>query len=275
MSPLRPARYFLIATLCGGAVGASAEGPAGSGMSSTGDAVLQPNRVVAGSAVAGPTAPAIRREFDLADTILGEAARNWGYGHFSIPLTREDYGLEASHPAYVNALAIQWQHQPDSGNRLTVNAQRADSARLANDAVQSSVSGASASLAWRRQFQSEAQVTGRFYLGDEDSRDSALGRSARRYYGLEFEGRYPLWRDHAPFAGFRWQRSDVDAVDGYGIGTSLRNESGSRFAAGWDWRISPNWDLRAQANYRFLDDGSDPAETDRTHFYFSSRYGFR
>jgi hypothetical protein len=85
-----------------------------------------------------------------------------------------------------------------------------------------------------------------------------------------------LWRDHAPFASLTWQRSNVETQGNTGTANSLlRRESFSHLGAGWNWQVSPSWDVRAEANYLLVDDSAEAVEFDRTQLYFSTHYGFR
>jgi hypothetical protein len=215
-----------------------------------------------------------RRETDLAG-LFGDAARKWGSDRFSVPLSQEEQYLDARRAQYLNALAIEWQHSLNDANRLTLSAHYGD--RVYSDPELPGASGTAAAFAWSRRLGGESRLTGRLYMGDEDNRDRSLGYGTRRYYGLELVGRYALWRDHAPFASLAWQRSDYNALEN-GVPApvnSLRHDSVSRLAAGWSWQILSNWDLRAEANYRFMEDSTELLDSDRTQLHFSTRYGFR
>lgn len=185
-----------------------------------------------------------------------------------------EQGRDAKRLLDSHVLAIEWQHNIDPVQRWLLSAQYGD--RVRTDSAASAATRNSAALGWSRQFDNASQMTGRLFLGDEDDRLRLNGYGARRYYGLQFEGRYALWRDHAPFAGLSWEHNDYDAVDvGAAAGPLLHSEAISRFTAGWSWQVSPLFDVRAEARYRLTDEVSDPAEQDRTQFYFRTRYGFR
>lgn len=215
-----------------------------------------------------------RDETDLA-RFFGNALGEWGNSRFSIPLVHEQWRRDAQRSLAVNALAIQWEHSLNSDNLMSLSARYGD--RVATDTEQRVASGTAAVLSWSGLVGNDSRLTGRLFVGDEDARDPNLGYAARRYVGLELEGRYSLWRDHAPFAGFAWQRNDYQPLDhnGGAYHGALRSSSRSWLAAGWSWQIESNWDLRAEANYRVLDEVFDAPDTDRTQFFFSTRYGFR
>lgn len=217
-----------------------------------------------------------RDEVDLA-RFFGSALREWGSNRFSIPVSREQWRRDSQRSLAVNALAIQWEHSLNPDHLLSVSARYGD--RVASDTEQRALSGTAAVFSWSSLFRNDSRLTGRLFVGDEDARDPSLGYAGRRYVGLEVEGRYTLWRDHAPFAGFAWQRNDYQPLDANANGGAyhgtLRHSSRSWLAAGWSWQIESNWDLRAEANYRVLDDVFDAPDADRTQFFFSTRYGFR
>jgi hypothetical protein len=222
-----------------------------------------------------------RTKTDLLLSFTGETL-SWGNNRFTVPLQQELWSLDSRRSMVTNALAIEWQHSMNASNMLTLSARRGDS--LYSDAVLPGPSPRSgpassdtaATLSWSSLFGGESRVIGQFYAGDEDTRERGNGNTDRRYFGLLVEGRYGLWRDHAPFASFKWQRSQSEMLSDNGAVISpLRREDYSHFGAGWNWRVSPSWDIRAEAHYLLADDSAEAAELDRTQFYFSTRYGFR
>jgi hypothetical protein len=213
-------------------------------------------------------------EADLA-RFFGSAVREWGNSRFSVPLRHEQWQLDAQRSLLVNALAIQWEHSLESGSLMSLSARYGDG--VLSDTERRALSGTAAVFSWSSLFGNDTRLIGRVFVGDEEARDRSIRYAARRYVGLEIEGRYSLWRDHAPFAGLAWQRNDYQALDSNGVPSysMWRSESVSRLAAGWAWQIQPHWDLRAEANYRMADETLDAVEGDRTQFYFTTRYGFR
>ena len=196
----------------------------------------------------------------------------WGNNRFAVPLRQETWRLDSQHSLLVNALAIEWQHSMNAANLLTLSARYGDS--LSNDPELPNVSGKTATLSWNSLFGGESRVSGRFYMGDEEAQ--SVTSSEHRYFGMHFEGRYALWRDHTPFASLLWQRNYYEALDNAGLnGSLLRHDSFSRLAAGWNWQVTPGWDMRAEANYRLSVDSVDAVDVDRTQLYFSTHYGFR
>ena len=217
-------------------------------------------------------------EVDLA-RFFGGGVLEWGNNRFALPLKTETWHLDSRRSLLVNALAIEWQHSMNAANSLTLSARR-DSLysdpELPGPSTSSgqASSGTTATLSWSSLFGAESRVSGRLYAGDEEAKASSNGE--RRYFGMHLEGRYGLWRDHAPFASLLWQRSNTGILDNTGsTGSLYRRENFSRFAAGWNWQVSPSWDVRAEANYRLADDSAEAGEFDRTQLYFSTRYGFR
>jgi hypothetical protein len=232
------------------------------------------NPVLASESGAGQELQLMNRtEVDLGRTFAGEAL-TWGNNRFSVPVQQETWRLDSRRSLLINALAIEWQHSVGATNLLTLGARYGDS--LYSDPALSGASGTAATVSWSTLFGGESRVIGRLYVGDEEAKERTNGNTDHRYYGLHLEGRYGLWRDHSPFASLKWQRNNYELPDSNGLSGSLfRNESFSRFAAGWNWQVRPSWDVRAEANYRLTDDTVDAAESDRTQLHFSTRYGFR
>jgi hypothetical protein len=217
--------------------------------------------------------PVSRTDLDLAHFFGGETL-SWGSSRILMPFRHEEWSLDTQHSLLVNALAIEWQHNVNADNLVTLSA-RYDSSLYSN-AELPRASGTAATLSWSGLFASDSRISGKLFVGDQDAHERRSGNGGR-FYGLQLEGHYTLWRDHAPFASLQWQRNNYDAVDPTAQGGSLlRQESISRFAAGWNWQVRPSWDVRAEANYRLPDDSTaDVPEIDRTQLYFSTRYGFR
>ena len=214
-----------------------------------------------------------RTETDLLRSFAGETL-NWGNNRFTVPLQQETWRLDSRRSLLINALTIEWQHSMNASNFMTLSARRGDS--MYTDTESAGSSGTAATLSWSSLFGGESRIIGRLYAGDESAKERSNGNADRRYFGLQVEGRYNLWRDHAPFASLKWQRSNYDMSGSAATaGPLLRSDSSSRLGAGWNWQVSPSWDVRAEASYRLADDSADAAESDRTQLYFSSRYGFR
>lgn len=192
-----------------------------------------------------------------------------------MPVFQAEQRRDLRRPIMTNALAIEWQHALTSAQQLSLSAQYSDQVNL--DTARLAATGSGAAFSLSHQFGRDSQVAGQLFLGDEGIKSRANGYGARRYYGMVFEGRTSLWRDHTPFASLSWQRNDYEGLDGNGpaAGSALRSESISRFGAGWAWQVMPHLDLRAEAQYRLNEESLDPAEQDRLQFYFRSRYGFR
>jgi hypothetical protein len=193
----------------------------------------------------------------------------------NFPVVRFQQQQDPNRALLSSALAIEWQHQLNGSQRFSLSAQYRDQVQTRTDTL--NASGNSAAFGWSQQVSQSSLLSSQLYLGDEGMKDRASGYSNRRYYGLAFEGRYSLWRDHTPFASLSWQRNEYDTLEpvANGNGAAPRSEGVSRFIAGWTWQVTPVLNLRAEAQYRLTDEVFDPSEQDRLQFYFRSRYGFR
>jgi hypothetical protein len=220
------------------------------------------------------TLPLSRSSSDRAG-LLNAGALEWENGRVSLLPGTDQKLPESRRPLSVKGLAMEWQPSAMTNNLFTFTARSNDWRNGDTDALVRA--GTAAALSWSTLFGGASLVTGRLFAGDEETQDRSNGYNARRYYGLLLEGRYSLWREHAPFASLSWQRNDYDLVDSV-LSASVpatHRENSSRIAAGWNWQIQQNWGLRAEANYRLTDGLLDSTESDRTQFYFSTRYGFR
>jgi hypothetical protein len=216
----------------------------------------------------GPEPSKDRRDFSL----LPDASVGTGDDSTALLAPRfSDRSLDAASPRRRGLLSLDWQHAVTDAQSWGMSAQYGDYG-YGDAEAPSAGSARAAAVSWSTLLGSDARVSGQLFLGDESAREPAAGLLPRRYYGLLLEGRYALGREHAPFASLRWQRSDIENGDSI---SDWRRESESRFAAGWNWQIRGDWDLRAEASYRFLEDSQEPIETDRTRFGVSTRYGFR
>lgn len=262
----------------------------GTGMESTDRAVIEqaaesdrPWLMPAFASTGAASTPQLisRTKTDLLRSFTGETL-NWGNNRFTIPLQQESWRLDSRRSLLMNALAIEWQHSVNASNYLNLSARHRDS--LYSDIVvpgssisqKQTSSETAATLSWSSLFGGESRVIGQFFAGDEDTKLSGYGNLDNRFFGLQIEGRYGLWRDHAPFASIKWQRNYLEMQGEKGaILSPLNRDNFSNFRAGWNWQVSPSWDVRAEANYLLPDDSVEAAELDRTQFYFSTRYGFR
>lgn len=239
-------------------------------------AVLAAGVVRAGDSVlpggTGPAPEAARDQFDFS--LLPVAPAGLADDSSALLAPRfSDRSLDAVSPRRRGLLSLDWQHALTDAQLLGVSAQYGDYG-YGDIETPSAGSARAAAVSWSALFGSDARLSGQLFLGDENAREPGTGLLPRRYYGLLLEGRYMLGREHAPFASLRWQRSDIDNGNG-DSSSDWRRESESRFAAGWNWQIRSDWDVRAEASYRFLEDAPELTDTDRTRFGVSTQYGFR
>jgi len=92
--------------------------------------------------------------------------------------------------------------------------------------------------------------------------------------GVTLGGRVTLFKTHSPYISFQSLRASYDEAaleDPLAPSPEI-----SRFTAGWDWQVRPNWRLRAEADYTLEDDFSLSLDRyDRSRVLFSTRFDFR
>jgi len=174
-----------------------------------------------------------------------------------------------------NALGIKWRHRFGDSNHLTVGAQygRASSAGYDNADPRTS-SSTLATVSWTSSWgQDRSAVTGSVFFGDEKAQTANLGALTRQVYGLAVGGKWAISENHTPFVSYRYQT-------GYGaeapINTSLfEYDNATYLSAGWNWQVSSNWSLKAEADFAYQRPTLDLLNTNGTRLFFTTRYDFR
>ena len=196
-----------------------------------------------------------------------------GDDRFSLPVAHRQGWDEQGDYLSLNSVALEWRrplgmhHLLNAGAHFGSYDYELRNARSAN-ALQ-------ASVGWTGVYGGDTrpQFGGTLYLGDEDVEETDLGYFGRRYYGLTLDGAFTPYRGHSPFMSLRVQWSDYDQPDpAY---RAARKEDYSRLGAGWDWQVSSQWRMRAQADYSINSSNLTPYEFDRSRLFFSTRYDFR
>ena len=172
-------------------------------------------------------------------------------------------------------LALKWQHQPIDGHSLKFSAGYGDDVYL-EEMPYDSVS-TMAELAWTGQGAGRFRpsLSGSLFVGDAATRDEAYQHLDRTYVGFTLGGRVTLFKTHSPYISFQSLRASYDEA---ALEDPLAPPSPeiSRFTAGWDWQVRPNWRLRAEADYTLEDDFSLKLDRyDRSRVLFSTRFDFR
>ncbi len=171
-------------------------------------------------------------------------------------------------------LALKWRHQPVDGHSLRLSAGYGDDVYL-EEMPYDSVS-TMAELAWTGQGAGRFRpsLSGSLFVGEADTRDEAYRHLDRKYVGFTLGGRVTLFKTHSPYISFRRLRAS------YGEAALedplVASAEISRFTAGWDWQVRPNWRLRAEADYTLEDDFSLSFNRyNRSRVFFSTRFDFR
>lgn len=206
-------------------------------------------------------------------TVLAVPTFELGDDRFSVPLAHRQGWDEQGDYLSLNSVALEWQRPLGLHHLLNAGAHFGSYDYDLRNAR--SASALQASVGWTGVYGGETrtQLGGTLYMGDEDVEETDLGYFGRRYYGLTLDGAFTPYRGHSPFLSLRFQWSDYDQPDpAY---RAARKEDYSRLGAGWDWQVSSQWRMRAQADYSINSSNLTPYEFDRSRLFFSTRYDFR
>lgn len=198
----------------------------------------------------------------------------WGSGdqHLSVPLFHRRHAESLDGRRRFDALGLEWQQT------LAPNRTLALGARLGETDFdgQRNLVNSEAVLGLSTVFPTALQpkLRGTFFLGGDSARDDSLRYLGRRYYGLTLGGRFSVFHDHTPYVSLTMQWSDYNGGDST---PHVQRDEASRLAVGWDWRVSGNFGLRAQANYIINSPALDPfgLYQGRSQYFLGTRYRFR
>lgn len=174
-----------------------------------------------------------------------------------------------------NALGIKWRHRFGESNHLTVGAQygRASYGGYDNSDPRSSASTL-ATVTWTSAWgQDSSAVTGSVFFGDEKAQAGSAGALTRQVYGMAVGGKWAISESHTPFVSYRYQT-------GYGAeaplsGNLFEYDNATYLSAGWNWQVSSNWSMKAEADFAYQRPTLDLLNTNGTRLFFTTRYDFR
>lgn len=175
----------------------------------------------------------------------------------------------------LKGFGVKWQHRVDAVNTVALAAGYSEipwSASTPNvDALDTR-----AAVSWHGSWSSvflQPGVSGSVFVGDESARDEAYQQLGRRYYGFSVGGELRVAQDHTPYFSYRLRRSFLNPDDPTYLSSPY--EDRSQILAGWKWQVQRNWSLQAEARYGLNGANLDPYTTDRSQFFFGTRFDFR
>ena len=174
-----------------------------------------------------------------------------------------------------NALGIKWRHRFGDTNHLTVGAQYGRASFGGYDSSDARTSASTlATVSWTSTWgQDRSAVTGSVYFGDEKAQAGNATALTRQIYGLAVGGKWAISESHTPFVSYRYQT-------GYGAeaplnGSLFEYDNATYLSAGWNWQVSSNWSLKAEADFAYQRPTLDLLNTNSTRLFFTTRYDFR
>ncbi len=174
----------------------------------------------------------------------------------------------------LSGFGIKWQHRVDAFNTFAFSAGYSEIPWSAS-APHLDALDTRAALSWRGKWAGAYQpgISGSLFVGDESVRDDAYQQLGRRYYGFAVGGELRVAQDHTPYFSYRLRRNYYSPDDPAYLISPY--EDRSQVSAGWRWQVQPNWSLQAEARYDLSGANLDPYTTDRSRFFFGTRFDFR
>ncbi len=214
------------------------------------------------------------------DTSLyqGRVGASWQAGahRLTLPVSRQVLNVD-HHPYSIHDMAaLEWTYTLGAWQRLSVGASQG-LIRYDNQPTRDAHTTAVV-LGWNL-IMGRAQFGVNARYGLDDPRVDFIGTApqsnafmGRRATALGFDARYRLMPRHEPRFGVWFQDSRYDAADP--AFAKVRHDQYATVVAGWDWRIRPDWLLRADLNFGTNNSNIDLYDFDRTQFLLGVRHDF-
>jgi len=175
----------------------------------------------------------------------------------------------------LSGFGVKWQHRVDAVNTFAVSAGYSE-IPWSSKSVGADALDTRAALSWRSNWNGanfRPGVTGSVFIGDETARDEAYQQLGRRYYGFSVGGQLQVAQDHTPYFSYRLRRNVYSPEDPTYLTSPY--EDRSQISAGWKWQVQRNWSVQAEASYGLNGAYLDSYSTDRSRFFFGTRFDFR
>lgn len=204
--------------------------------------------------------------------VTREAARGTGGQGLSVPLFHRRYAESLDGRRRFDALGLEWQQALAPNRTLALGARLGETDFDGHRNLVNSEAAVGLSTVFPTLLQ--PKLRGTVFLGGDSTRDDSLRYLGRRYYGLTLGGRFSVFQGHTPYVSLTMQWSDYNGGDS---APHVQRDEASRLAVGWDWRVSGNFGLRAQANYIINSPALDPfgLYQGRSQYFLGTRYRFR
>lgn len=208
-----------------------------------------------------------------SSTLRGEVGFALGGETFSIPLLHRDSLFSDGRSEELSALGLKWRHQFEGLGQLTVATHYGKGAWAAyNDTSRSDTANTLTSVSWTSDIgESGSAISGSLYYGNELQQSMTITDPTRRVYGLAVGGQWAVGPRHLPYVGLRYQTGDPAT----GAASLSELEDYTRISAGWNWRVNPNWNVSAEANFTYDQPTWDLFNVNQTRILFSTRFNFR
>lgn len=207
-----------------------------------------------------------------ANTLRSEVGFALGEETFSIPILHRNSLFHDGRSDELNALGLKWRHQFEGLGSLTLATHYGKGASTSNTAsLRADTANTLTSVSWTSDIgNTGSAVTGSLFYGNEQQENSAAQDPTRRVYGLAVGGQWAVSQRHLPYVALRYQAGDP--ANGL---TPTDLEDYTRISAGWNWRVNPNWNVRAEANFTYNQPTWDLFNVSQTRILFSTRFDMR
>lgn len=205
----------------------------------------------------------------LDQGVRSEVGVSLGGETVSVPVYRRQAVFGDGSRQELSSFGVKWRHQFTGIGSLTVSTRYGKGAYTAQDEILAAdTANTLTSVSWTSPIGLRgSSVTGSVFYGDEQAEDLSYKDLGRRMYGFVVGGQWAVTRHHLPFVAFQYQANDATA-------TSLLDDS-TRIAAGWNWAVTRDWHVKAEASFGYNDPRLNLFDVDNTRFQFSTRFDIK
>ena len=206
------------------------------------------------------------------------AGASWRNGshRLTLPVSRQVFSVGHRRYSVYDAAALEWTYALGVAQQLMLAASRSFSGYVDQPTRDAR---STAALAGWSTIVGRARLGVNVRYGQDDPRVDYFGAPAqsnasmsRQSTALGFDASYRLWPRHTPRVGMVFQSSRHDDPDL--VFAVERHDQYAYIVAGWDWRIQPDWLLRADLNFAANRSNIDLYDFDRTQVLLGVRHDF-